>query len=122
MNRKEQYSLLLEDDKWKSKRFKILKRDGFKCRHCQSTNNLQVHHLIYKSGGVPPWQYKNSDLITVCIDCHTKIHNTTKIKTVGIKQNKPKSKSEKINSRIDSLKRTLSQNDLRIQDRYDKSR
>jgi 5-methylcytosine-specific restriction endonuclease McrA len=121
VNRKQQYAELLLDDRWKRKRLIILKRDNHTCQHCGLKHNLQVHHLIYKVGGVPPWEYRNSDLITLCVNCHTEVHRTTKIKSVGYKQKTPpKSKEEKIKSRINKLKRTLSQNDLRIQEKYDK--
>jgi 5-methylcytosine-specific restriction endonuclease McrA len=42
-------------------------RDGFKCRHCGSRNNLSAHHMIFRSqGGLDElW-----NLITLCSFCH----------------------------------------------------
>lgn len=48
-------------------------RDEWKCRnlHCGMRNNLHVHHIIYRSemGVDESW-----NLITVCNDCHDRIH------------------------------------------------
>ena len=119
MNRKQIYFELLLDDRWKRKRDIILKRDNYTCQHCGLKHNLQVHHLIYKVGGVPPWEYRNSDLITLCVNCHTEVHRTTKIKSVRYGQ-KTKSKEEKIKSRVNKMKSKLSPKDIKLQEKYDK--
>ena len=121
MNRKQLYAQLLLDDRWKNKRLKILKRDNYTCRHCRSKNNLHVHHLIYKVGGVPPWEYRNSDLITLCANCHDEVHRTKKIKSIGKNGNNPtKSRKEKINAKIERMKSKLSTKDNELQKRYDR--
>lgn len=73
ISRKEQYLQDLEHPLWQKKRNVILKRDQFKCRRCGSVHNLQVHHIKY-SEGKRPWEYPNIDLITLCEDCHKKVH------------------------------------------------
>jgi 5-methylcytosine-specific restriction endonuclease McrA len=121
MTRKEIYSELLLDERWKNKRRIILERDNHTCQHCGLKHNLQVHHLVYKKGGVPPWEYRNSQLITLCVNCHNEVHRTTKIKSVGnIQKTPPKSKKEKIKSRINNLKNKLSYKDSKLQEKYDK--
>jgi hypothetical protein len=54
-----------------------MERDEWQCQSCGSIENeLQVHHLSYvKDADI--WDYDNSKLTTMCIDCHNKI---TKIK------------------------------------------
>lgn len=76
---KEKYKNDLKKDKWYSKRYKILLRDNFKCCVCGNTRHLEVHHLIYQEGK-KPWEYKDKHLITLCKECHTKIHSSEKHK------------------------------------------
>jgi endogenous inhibitor of DNA gyrase (YacG/DUF329 family) len=61
------------DSKWKKLRLKILKRDNFTCQACGSKNNLDVHHKI-------PFRISHdnseSNLITLCHNCHIKIERT----------------------------------------------
>src|SRR5579859_5354533 len=65
------HSLYLKSPEWKQKREVILERDNHKCKYCGSTENLQIHHKSYKN-----WQNEREDeLITLCSDCHAKIHN-----------------------------------------------
>lgn len=47
----------------------------------ESTNiptNLEIHHKYYILNRFP-WEYNNDALITVCRDCHQKIHNNNRI-------------------------------------------
>lgn len=47
----------------------IKRADGYKCRKCGSTTNLQVDHIIpIAQGG----QTVKSNLWTLCLDCHIK--------------------------------------------------
>lgn len=57
---------------YKEWREKVLKRDGYKCQFCGSSEKLHVHHLI-------PW-FENDELrfdekngSVVCSSCHGKI-------------------------------------------------
>jgi hypothetical protein len=60
----EQYmiSVLKEEENWKSLNWDYI-------------FGLNVHHKCYRSGK-NPWEYDNSDLITACELCHTKIHES----------------------------------------------
>jgi hypothetical protein len=64
----------LKSDEWKSKRQNTLKRDNFKCVCCNS-EATQVHHVNYNN----VYQEKEKQLISVCNDCHNKIHFGPKI-------------------------------------------
>lgn len=71
---KEQYKLQLEHPLWLKKRQIILDRDNHKCMLCGSSENLQVHHTKY-SKGKKAWEYPNSTLVTLCRNCHQKVHD-----------------------------------------------
>lgn len=79
------YEDLLKTEEWREKRQKILNRDNNKCVYCGKTHNLQVHHKYYSKypNGfrVYPWNYPYDALITLCDECHKKVHNKKKIKT-----------------------------------------
>lgn len=53
----------------------VLNRDGYKCHICKTKKQgvrLDVHHIIFKSKGGSDEQ---ENLITLCHNCHTKLHN-----------------------------------------------
>lgn len=61
---------------WKNVREKILKRDGYKCKECGKSEpevRLSVHHHVYYPER-EIWNYPDEYLITLCRDCHAKIH------------------------------------------------
>ena len=67
------YAEKLKHPKWQRKRLEILQRDEFTCLKCRSTlKTLHVHHLSYSKGD--PWDIDNSQLVTVCYECHAKEH------------------------------------------------
>lgn len=68
------YKDQLKDKRWKKLANKIRKRDEYTCQMCGSHKKLQVHHKHYIAGKMA-WEYNDSDLITLCKDCHKKIHN-----------------------------------------------
>ena len=64
------YSDKLKHPKWQKKRLEILSRDKFTCRGCGSKDHtLHVHHFTYQKGKLP-WEYENSNFITLCDLCH----------------------------------------------------
>ena len=67
------YNKLLMRDEWKAKRAEILARDHHRCLRRRREDRLEVHHCKYDSGR-KPWDYPNYALITLCFDCHQKIH------------------------------------------------
>lgn len=52
---------------WREKRLKL---DNFQCQMCETAKNLRVHHITYEHFGHEPME----DLITLCDNCHRKIH------------------------------------------------
>lgn len=50
----------------------VYTRDGWKCRHCSSRNNLTPHHLVYRSHG---GEDTINNLVTLCMQCHDAHHN-----------------------------------------------
>lgn len=59
------YATKLRDGRWQKKRLEIFDRDGWQCYICGSGNDLQVHHNWY-IGRMEPWDYDESQLITLC--------------------------------------------------------
>lgn len=71
-NVKKQYHQDLKHPKWLRKALTIKLRDK-QCVLCGSHLNLQVHHTKYIKGK-RAWEYPNSTLVTLCKDCHQKVH------------------------------------------------
>ena len=63
--RKEYYSRLLEDERWKEFRLKVMSERGNKCECCGGTDILQIHHTLYTSGKMP-WEYDIKDMRVLC--------------------------------------------------------
>lgn len=64
------YSELLRDPRWQKKRLEILQRDDWHCQRCGAKDQtLHVHHCYYGKGK-KPWEYENTSLLTLCLDCH----------------------------------------------------
>lgn len=64
----------LEGVEYTEVRKKVLSRDRYQCVNCDSTDDLEVHHIvpISKSG-----TNETSNLVIVCSDCHYHIHGKT---------------------------------------------
>lgn len=71
---KTSYKELLKTKEWKEYRERILVRDNYICKNCGSTKYLNVHHIKYIRGR-KPWEYPEELLVTLCRDCHSKVHN-----------------------------------------------
>lgn len=73
------YSEKLKDPRWQKLRLEIMSRDKFTCQWCsETTKTLNVHHFVY-SKSRNPWDISDeSDLITICEDCH-KIDHSKKL-------------------------------------------
>lgn len=67
---KDSFAEQYKHPKWQKTRLRILENDDFACRHCcRNDVELHVHHLNYKKGH-KIWEYKQSELITLCKSCH----------------------------------------------------
>lgn len=47
--------------------WQVFKRDGYKCRHCGWRNNIEAHHVVFRSHGGGD---VINNLITLCHWCH----------------------------------------------------
>lgn len=65
------YKTYLKSDKWKRKRIKVLERDNYKCKACETNKATQVHHTSYEFVYDEPL----FDLVSVCKPCHDKIES-----------------------------------------------
>lgn len=70
------YKYFLKSKYWELVREKVIKRDSNKCRKCNSTYILQVHHKTYEHHFREHLHLK--DLILLCKNCHEKEHNIIK--------------------------------------------
>ena len=75
---KAQYKEDLKDPRWLELEKKIRKRDKDRCQACGRKKSkgmeMNVHHLHYYPNH-KPWEYEESDLITLCRDCHIDAHD-----------------------------------------------
>ena len=70
---KQEWFDLFKHPEWQKKRLKVLERDEFACVRCGDNKaTLNVHHTFYwdKEDEMPPWEYNNNSLVTLCDDCH----------------------------------------------------
>ena len=76
--RKSNYRKKLQNDKdWENTRRAVKIRDEHKCKLCDSTLYLEIHHIAYSINGESilgkELEYLEW-LVTVCEKCHVKIH------------------------------------------------
>lgn len=55
----------------------VMKRDEGKCRLCGCTQNLQLHHIIYRSEDKSKINDVNN-CIMLCLKCHKLVHTNKK--------------------------------------------
>lgn len=66
----------LKSPKWQKKRLEILNDRGFVCESCcDDSQQLHVHHKIYKKG-LSPWDYPSYNYAVLCESCHKQAHET----------------------------------------------
>ena len=53
-------------------RLQILKRDSWRCQLCGSMQQLEVHHLVFRSHG---GKDIDENLLTLCHSCHSAVHD-----------------------------------------------
>ena len=49
----------------------VFLRDNWHCRHCNNSNGLDPHHVVYKSAGGEDVEW---NLLTLCRKCHDDVH------------------------------------------------
>ena len=64
-------------ERWKKKREMILKRDNYRCQICKRYGRIKqatiVHH-IKELDEYPELAFENSNLQSLCMGCHNKMH------------------------------------------------
>jgi 5-methylcytosine-specific restriction endonuclease McrA len=63
--------LRLDADAYHELHRQVLERDGWRCQVCGSMQNLQVHHLKFRSRSGSD---EEQNLITLCTECHARTH------------------------------------------------
>ena len=65
------------DTKWRNKRKKILRRDGYMCQKCKRygrrTEATTVHHIKH-ADEYPELAWDDDNLVSLCGSCHDKEH------------------------------------------------
>lgn len=71
---------------WNQRRKAVYKRDDYECQNCgrqggpNGNTELHAHHVVPKASG---GTHKNTNLVTVCEQCHRSIHNDVEAPTAG---------------------------------------
>lgn len=63
-----------DDERFDGNREKVLKRDGYKCTQCGTTENLHIHHKD-RTGSSPKPNNAPDNLVTLCVNCHAAEHS-----------------------------------------------
>ena len=61
----------LSQESYRELHQQILRRDGWRCQLCGSMQNLEVHHLRFRSRCGDD---SEENLITLCAECHVRVH------------------------------------------------
>ena len=73
------YSEKLKDIRWQKKRLEVFDASGWSCVGCLSkTDTLHAHHKKYISAR-EPWEYDNSEIASLCGNCHNLVHELDRI-------------------------------------------
>lgn len=84
------YTAYLKSPKWAAIRAKVIFRDLGQCQSerggkpCLSRIGIEVHHLTYARFG----NEALTDLVTLCHDCHKRMHGRGKYRAGGAKTKK----------------------------------
>lgn len=66
-----------QDERWKERARKIRALDGHKCAICGAKGTLHVHHLSYPPAPFHLWDSRDDELVTLCPECHRKVHESS---------------------------------------------
>ncbi len=70
------YDKYIHSPEWRARAEAIKARDGYRCRICHSSRDLQVHHSTYERLG----HEDDLDLITLCDSCHSLFHESRRLR------------------------------------------
>lgn len=71
------YSMYLKSNKWNNIKDLLLKKHKYKkyCFCCNSKDDIHIHHKTYKN----TYNENLNELVYLCSDCHSKVHNIIRI-------------------------------------------
>jgi 5-methylcytosine-specific restriction endonuclease McrA len=61
-----------EKKAYRAAKLVMYKRDGYRCRSCNSSDSLTPHHIVFRSQLGPD---DVDNLLTLCIQCHIAVHD-----------------------------------------------
>ena len=70
-----QLRLRLDPESYEQLCREVLQRDGWRCQSCGSLEKLQIHHKKFRSQS---GNDSERNLITLCADCHRRVHQRKK--------------------------------------------
>lgn len=78
-----------QGERWKRKREKILRRDGYMCQLSKRYGQMkeaQVVHHIFPAEDYPQYQWEDWNLISITQEMHNQLHdrNTNKLTKKGL--------------------------------------
>ena len=76
---------IYKSEKWKRKRAHILKRDQYQCKECRKYGKLtpaKIVHHIKEIEDYPELAWDDSNLESVCMACHNRLHKETGAKSL----------------------------------------
>jgi hypothetical protein len=69
-----EYRSFMASDAWSAQRYRVLRRDGYRCRWCSGRGN-EAHHTYY---AVPIAATPDEAITTLCSSCHIRAHRNKK--------------------------------------------
>ena len=76
-----------QDERWKERARQIRALDDNKCAICGAKGILHVHHLSYPPAPFHLWDSRDDELVTLCPECHRKVHESTQRITLDENRN-----------------------------------
>lgn len=65
------YLQYIQSPEWRKKSLLVKQKANFRCKSCNSSTNLQTHHITYKN----LYNEKEDQLVCLCANCHQDLHN-----------------------------------------------
>jgi hypothetical protein len=76
-----------QDERWKERARQIRELDGNQCAICGAKGLLHVHHLSYPPAPFHLWDSLDNELVSLCPECHRKVHESTQRITLDAERN-----------------------------------
>jgi hypothetical protein len=92
LQQKSSYSDWLNTDEWRDIATRAYARDGFRCRICNSPDNLHAHHRTYAHRGNE--LHHLEDLTTLCGRCHKLYHHIKRANEGNVRLVEPQKPKE----------------------------